>query len=76
MQEEVTVYVSELPSSEDLDVYPCSDSLYLEFTDLHSRLRRATNASVPLLEQENEVLRRAATYLSQASLPSKGCIRS
>ena len=29
-----------------------------------------------LLEQENLVLRRAAAYLSQANLPSKGSIRS
>lgn len=29
-----------------------------------------------LLEQENEVLRRAAAYLSQANLPSKGFTRS
>lgn len=29
-----------------------------------------------LLEQENEVLRRAAAYLSQANLPSKGSTRS
>jgi len=29
-----------------------------------------------LLEQENEVLRRAATYLSQANLPGKGSTRS
>jgi transposase len=29
-----------------------------------------------LLEQENEVLRRAAAYLSQASLPGKGSTRS
>lgn len=29
-----------------------------------------------LLEQENEVLRRAAAYLSQANLPTKGSTRS
>lgn len=29
-----------------------------------------------LLEQENEVLRRAAAYLSQANLPSKDSTRS
>lgn len=29
-----------------------------------------------LLEQENEVLRRAAAYLSQANLPSRGSTRS
>jgi transposase len=31
---------------------------------------------VRLLEQENEVLRRAAAYLSQANLPGKGSTRS
>jgi len=35
-------------------------------------LRRRTR----LLEQENEVLRRAAAYLSQANLPGKGSTRS
>lgn len=29
-----------------------------------------------LLEQENEVLRRAAAYLSQGNLPGKGSTRS
>jgi hypothetical protein len=29
-----------------------------------------------LLEQENEVLRRAAAYLAQGSLPGKGSTRS
>ena len=33
-------------------------------------------ARIPLLEQENEVLRRAAAYLSQANLPGKGSTRS
>ena len=32
---------------------------------------RALRRRVRLLEQENEVLRRAAAYLSQASLPKK-----
>ena len=31
---------------------------------------------IRLLEQENEVLRRAAAYLSQANLPGKGSTRS
>ena len=35
-------------------------------------LRRRTR----LLEQENEVIRRAAAYLSQANLPGKGSTRS
>ena len=39
-----------------------------ELRDLRRRKR--------LLEQENEVLRRAAAYLSQANLAGKGFIRS
>jgi len=39
-----------------------------ELREAHKRIR--------LLEQENEVLRRAAAYLSQANLPSKGSTRS
>lgn len=31
---------------------------------------------IRLLEQENEVLRRAAAHLSQANLPTKWCTRS
>ena len=37
---------------------------------------RALKQRVRLLEQENEVLRRAAAYLSQANLPGKGSTRS
>lgn len=37
---------------------------------------RAAHKPIRLLEQENEVLRRAAAYLSQANLPSKCCTRS
>ncbi len=33
--------------------------------------RRLAQDRVRLLEQENEVLRRAAAYLSQANLPTK-----
>lgn len=39
-----------------------------ELQDARRRIR--------LLEQENEVLRRAAAYLSQANLPGKGSTRS
>lgn len=46
---------------------PTSDQL-AEFRELKRRNR--------LLEQENEVLRRAAAYLSQAQLPGKGSTRS
>ena len=42
-----------------------------ESTELRELRRRNR-----LLEQENEVLRRAAAYLSQANLPGKGCTRS
>jgi transposase len=37
---------------------------------------REARKRIKLLEQENEVLRRAAAYLSQASLPGKGSTRS
>ena len=40
-----------------------------------SELREARKR-IKLLEQENEVLRRAAAYLSQANLPGKGSTRS
>jgi len=40
-----------------------------------SELREARKR-IRLLEQENEVLRRAAAYLSQANLPGKGSTRS
>ncbi len=37
---------------------------------------REANKRIKLLEQENEVLRRATAYLSQANLPGKGSTRS
>ncbi|MCV7131910.1 hypothetical protein H7J06_02840 [Mycobacterium hodleri] len=37
---------------------------------------REARRRIKLLEQENEVLRRAAAYLSQANLPGKGFTRS
>lgn len=36
---------------------------------------REARRRIRLLEQENEVLRRAAAYLSQANLPGKGALR-
>ncbi|GAB2584933.1 IS3 family transposase [Paractinoplanes abujensis] len=42
-----------------------------EFAELREARKR-----IKLLEQENEVLRRAAAYLSQANLPGKGSTRS
>ena len=41
----------------------------------NAQLREAKRR-IRLLEQENEVLRRAAAYLSQANLPGKGSTRS
>ena len=37
---------------------------------------REARKRITLLEQENEVLRRATAYLSQANLPGKGSTRS
>jgi transposase-like protein len=45
-------------------------------TRCESAENRELKKRVRLLEQENEVLRRAAAYLSQANLPGKGSTRS
>ena len=45
-------------------------------TSEESRELRELKRRNRLLEQENEVLRRAAAYLSQAQLPGKGSTRS
>ena len=45
-------------------------------TTAESAENRELKKRVRLLEQENEVLRRAAAYLSQANLPGKGITRS
>ena len=44
-------------------------------TSTESAELREARKRIRLLEQENEVLRRAAAYLSQANLPGKGCTR-
>ncbi|GAQ67686.1 transposase [Streptomyces scabiei] len=41
-----------------------------------SAVLREARRRIKLLKQENEVLRRAAAYLSQAHLPGKGSTRS
>lgn len=45
-------------------------------TSQESAELRKARRRIKLLEQENEVLRRAAAYLSQAHLPGKGSTRS
>ncbi|ETA05623.1 transposase IS3 [Gordonia alkanivorans CGMCC 6845] len=45
-------------------------------TSTESAELREARKRIRLLEQENEVLRRAAAYLSQANLPGKGSTRS
>ncbi len=45
-------------------------------TSQESAELREARRRIKLLEQENEVLRRAAAYLSQAHLPGKGSTRS
>ena len=71
----------------DFGVHPMTLSKWLRQADIDDGARpgrsrsesadlRAANRRIRLLEQENEVLRRAAAYLSQANLPGKGSTRS
>ncbi len=71
----------------DFGVHPMTLSKWLRQADVDDGARpgnstggatelRAARRRIRLLEQENEVLRRAAAYLSQASLPGKGSTRS
>ena len=55
----------------DVDDGSASGASRTESAELREARRR-----IRLLEQENEVLRRAAAYLSQANLPGKGSTRS
>jgi transposase len=52
------------------------DGLRAGPTETELNENKALKRRVRLLEQENEVLRRAAAYLSQANLPPKGSTRS
>ncbi|MGH8940818.1 MAG: transposase, partial [Actinomycetes bacterium] len=52
------------------------DGLKPGITSAENVENRELRKRVRLLEQENEVLRRATAYLSQANLPGKGSTRS
>ncbi len=71
----------------DFGIHPMTLSKWMRQTDIDEGNKPGTTSSDSaelrelrrrnrLLEQENEVLRRAAAYLSQANLPGKGSTRS
>lgn len=71
----------------DFGVHPITLSKWLRRADIDEGARpaaasgesaelREARKRIRLLEQENEVLRRAAAYLSQANLPATCCTRS
>jgi transposase len=71
----------------DFGVHPMTLWKWLRAADIEDGIKPGTTAAESvelrelrkrnrLLEQENEVLRRAAAYLSQANLPGKGSTRS
>jgi transposase len=71
----------------DFGVHPMTLWKWLRAADVEGGVKPGTTAAESaelrdlrkrnrLLEQENEVLRRAAAYLSQANLPGKGSTRS
>ncbi len=73
--------------AKDFGVHPMTLFKWLRAADVEDgakpRVTRTESAELrelrrrnKLLEQENEVLRRAAAYLSQANLPGKGSTRS
>jgi transposase len=71
----------------DFGVHPMTLTKWIRNAEVHESAtpgsarnetseNRELRKRVRLLEQENEVLRRAAAYLSQANLPGKGSTRS
>jgi transposase-like protein len=71
----------------DFGVHPMTLSKWLRAADIEDGVKpgptseqlaelRELKRRNRLLEQENEVLRRAAAYLSQAQLPGQGSTRS
>ena len=70
----------------DFGIHPMTLTKWMHKADVETGIKPGTTASeskenrdpkrrVRLLEQENEVLRRAAAYLPQANLPGKGSTR-
>jgi transposase len=68
--------VHEMTLSKWLRQAKVEDSEESGVTRSESVENRELRKRVRLLEQENEVLRRATAYLSQANLPGKGSTRS
>ena len=73
--------------AKDFGVHPMTLQKWLKRADVETGTKpgqtrtetaelREARKRIRLLEQENEVLRRAAAYLSQANLPGKGSTRS
>ncbi|TDB76771.1 transposase [Micromonospora sp. KC723] len=73
--------------AKDFEVHPMTLFKWLRQADVDAGATPETASSesaelrearkrIRLLEQENEVLRRAAAYLSQAHLPGRGSTRS
>lgn len=71
----------------DFGVHPMTLTKWIRQADIDDGRKPGTSTQesaglrdarrrIRLLEQENEVLRRAAAYLSQANLPGKGSTRS
>lgn len=71
----------------DFEVHPMTLWKWMRRGDINDGAKAGTTSQenaelrearrrIKLLEQENEVLRRAAAYLSQAHLPGKGSTRS
>jgi transposase len=71
----------------DFGIHPMTLSKWMRQADIDEGNKPGTSSGesaelrdarkrIRLLEQENEVLRRAAAYLSQAHLPGKGTTRS
>ncbi len=61
----------------DFGIHPMTLSKWMRQADVDDGVElRELGRRTRLLEQENEVPRRAAAYLSQADLPGKGSTRS